>query len=70
MTVESVLLAKYRGDGTAVICFVCLFALRPGQQLCSWRDGQFTEPHLFLGKLEQTVNTVLCAHTLTTTLLK
>ena len=26
------------------------------QQLRSWRDGQFTEPHFFLGMLEQAVN--------------
>ena len=28
----------------------------PSQQLWSWRDGQFTLPHFYLGKLEQAVN--------------
>ena len=28
----------------------------PSQQLWSWRDGQFTQSHFFLGKLEQAVN--------------
>ena len=28
----------------------------PSQQLWSLRDGQFTYPHIFLGKLEQAVN--------------
>ena len=28
----------------------------PSQQLWSLRDGQFTLPHFFLGKLEQAVN--------------
>ena len=38
-------------------CFVCYAALRPCQQLwSSLRDGQFTSPHFFLGKLEQAVN--------------
>ena len=39
--------------------FVCLFVLLlyvPSQQLWSLRDGQFTKPHFFLGKLEQAVN--------------
>ena len=39
--------------------FVCLFVLLlyvPSQQLWSWRDGQFTYPNFFLGKLEQAVN--------------
>ena len=35
---------------------VCFVALRTSQQLWSWRDGQFTKPHFFLGKLEQAVN--------------
>ena len=38
---------------------VCLFVLLlnvPSQQLWSLRDGQFTEPHFFLGRLEQAVN--------------
>ena len=37
----------------------CLFVLLlyvPSQQLWSWRDGQFTLPRFFLGKLEQAVN--------------
>ena len=37
----------------------CLFVLLlyvPSQQLWSWRDGQFTVPHFFLGKLKQAVN--------------
>ena len=34
---------------------VCLFLLLyvPSQHLWSWRDGQLTKPHFFLGKLEQ-----------------
>ena len=38
--------------------FVCLFLLLyvPCQQLWSLRDGQFTLPHFFLGRLEQAVN--------------
>ena len=38
--------------------FVCLFLMLyvPSQQLWSLRDGQFTWPHLFLGRLEQAVN--------------
>ena len=43
----------------SVYMFVCLFALLlyvPSQQLWSWRDGQFTQWHFFLGKLEQAVN--------------
>ena len=37
---------------------VCLFLLLyvPCQQLWSLRDGQFTLPHFFLGRLEQAVN--------------
>ena len=40
------------------ILFVCLFLLLyvPSQQLWSLRDGQFTKPHIFLGRLEQAVN--------------
>ena len=37
----------------------CLFVMLlyvPSQQLWSWRDSQFTEPHFFLGRLEQAVN--------------
>ena len=37
----------------------CLFVLLlyvPSQQLWSLRDGQFTKPHFFLGRLEQAVN--------------
>ena len=36
----------------------CLFLLLyvPCQQLWSLRDGQFTYPHFFLGRLEQAVN--------------
>ena len=36
--------------------FVCFVALRPIQQLLSWRDSQFTLPRFFLGKLEQAAN--------------
>ena len=36
--------------------FVCLLLYVPSQQLWSLRDGQFTLPHFFLGKLEQAVN--------------
>ena len=41
-----------------LMLFVCLFLLLyvPSQQLWSWRGGQFTLPHFFLGKLEQAVN--------------
>ena len=39
------------------ILFVFVLLLYfPSQQLWSWRDGQFTKPHFFLGKLEQAVN--------------
>ena len=37
----------------------CLFVLLlyvPRQPLWSWRNGQFTYPHFYLGKLEQAVN--------------
>ena len=37
------------------VLFVLLLYV-PSQQLWSWRDGQFTYPHFFLGKLEQAVN--------------
>ena len=40
---------------TQKFCFVLLLYV-PSQQLWSWRDGQFTLPHFFLGKLEQAVN--------------
>ena len=45
-------------DQTA-LGFVCLFVLLlyvPSQQLWSLGDGQFTQPHFFLGRLEQAVN--------------
>ena len=41
-----------------LVMFVCLFVLLlyvPSQQLWSWQDGQFTQPHFFLGKLDQAV---------------
>ena len=41
------------------VLYVCLFVLLlyvSSQQLWSWRDGQFTWPHFFLGKLEQAIN--------------
>ena len=53
------LISKY------ICLFVCFVALRPKstamvvvgrQQLWSLRDGQFTLPHFFLGRLEQAVN--------------
>ena len=37
------------------VLFVLLLYV-PSQQLWSLRDGQFTLPHFFLGKLEQAVN--------------
>ena len=37
------------------ILFVLLLYIQ-SQQLWSWRDGQFTQPHFFLDKLEQAVN--------------
>ena len=37
------------------VLFVLLLYV-PSQKLWSWRDGQFTSPHFFLGKLEQAVN--------------
>ena len=46
-----------RGD--IVRLFVCLFVCLlyvPSQQLWSLRDGQFTKPHFFLGRLEQADN--------------
>ena len=36
-------------------CFILLLYV-PSKQLWSWRDGQFTLPHFFPGKLEQAVN--------------
>ena len=38
-----------------ILC-VCFVVLRPSQHLWTLRDGQFTEPHFFLGKHEQAVN--------------
>ena len=38
-----------------VVLFVLLLYV-PSQQLWSWRDGQFTYPQFFLGKLEQAIN--------------
>ena len=37
------------------VLFVLLLYV-PSQQLWSLRDGQFTQPHFFLGRLEQAVN--------------
>ena len=37
------------------VLFVLLLYL-PSQQLWSWRDGKFTYPLFFLGKLEQAIN--------------
>ena len=48
-----------KSESNPHILKVCLFVLLlyvPSQQLWSWRDGQFTYPHFFLGKLEQAVN--------------
>ena len=39
----------------SLFSFVLLLYV-PSQQLWSLRDGQFTLPHFFLGKLEQAVN--------------
>ena len=39
-----------------IVCLFVLLLYVPSQQLWSWRDGQFTLPHFFLGKLEQAVN--------------
>ena len=39
-----------------VVCLFVLLLYVPSQQLWSWRDGQFTKPHFFLGKLEQALN--------------
>ena len=36
--------------------FFVLLLYVPSQQLWSLRDGQFTLPHFFLGRLEQAVN--------------
>ena len=36
--------------------FVSLLLYVPSQQLWSLRDGQFTQPYFFLGRLEQVVN--------------
>ena len=45
------------GPYNVFVLFVCLIvALHPSKQLRSRGDGQFTKPHFFLGKLEQTVN--------------
>ena len=37
-------------------CLFVMFLYIPSQHLWSWRDGQFTYPHLFRDKLEQAVN--------------
>ena len=52
-----IILASKR-NATIEFCFVLFVLLLyvPSQQLWSWPDGQFTLPHFFLGKLEQTVN--------------
>ena len=39
--------------------FFGLLLYVPSQQLWSWRNGQFTQPHFFLDKLEQAVNQYL-----------
>ena len=44
-----------RGITVRVDLFVLLLYV-PSQFLWSWRDGQFTLPHFFLGKLKQAVN--------------
>ena len=41
-----------------ILVYLFLLLYIPSQQLWSWRDGQFTYPHFFLGKLE-----VLQVHT-------
>ena len=43
-------------DPVCVSFFVLLEVLRPSQQLWSCRNGQFTLPHFFLGKLDQAFN--------------
>ena len=46
-------------DPTEITKTNALFVLLlyvPSQQLWSLRDGQFTKPHFFLGRLEQAVN--------------
>ena len=51
--------SKYFSRRGKQMNFVCLFVLLlyvQSQQLWSWRDGQFTYPHFFMGKLEQAVN--------------
>ena len=40
----------------ADLCLFVLLLYVPCQQLWSLRDGQFTSPHFFLGRLEQAVN--------------
>ena len=50
------------GSYSCCLGFVCLFVLFclllyvPSQQLWSLLDGQFTQPHFFLDRLEQVVN--------------
>ena len=47
------------GEKVRMARYFCLFILLlyvQSQQLWSWQDGQFTELHFFLGKLEQAVN--------------
>ena len=53
LSVSSVLITAMPAGS---LLFVCLLLYVPCQQLWSWLDGQFTQPHFFLGKLEQAVN--------------
>ena len=52
---------QHANKGTAAHTTQCLalllYVLR--QQLWSWRESQFTQPHFFLGKLEHAVNQYL-----------
>ena len=45
-----------RRESYQTITLFVLVLYVPSQQLWSWRDGQFTKQHFFLGKLEQAVN--------------
>ena len=49
-------------DAPPVSCLFVLLLYVPSQQLWSWRDGQFTLPHFFLGKLEQAVTSTSCTY--------
>ena len=54
-TGKSYLYCQQRLLASGAVLFIVLVLYVPGQQLWSWRDGQPTLSHFFLGKLEQAV---------------